>query len=106
MTRVRGDTPMIRSVVTLTLMLGLAVAAPAHGADRVKVGFIATFSGPLGQVGQHMYDGFALGLEHSSGKLGGLPTEVIKEDDQLKPDVGLQVCLLYTSDAADERSSV
>jgi branched-chain amino acid transport system substrate-binding protein len=38
-----------------------------------------------------MYDGFLLGVEHAGGKLGGLATEVLKEDDQLKPDVGLQV---------------
>src|SRR5207253_1588042 len=34
---------------------------------------------------------FLLGVEHAGGKLGGLPTDVVKEDDQLKPDVGLQV---------------
>jgi branched-chain amino acid transport system substrate-binding protein len=76
----------------LPLLCALALtASPAAAADRVKVGFIATFSGPIGLIGQHMYDGFLLGVEHAGGKLGGLATEVIKEDDQLKPDVGLQV---------------
>jgi len=80
------------------LLLALAVAgalavgvAPASAAERVRVGFIATFSGPIGLIGQHMYDGFMLGVDHAGGKLGGLPTEVLKEDDQLKPDVGVQV---------------
>jgi branched-chain amino acid transport system substrate-binding protein len=77
--------------IAVVLVLIAALTTPVGAADRVKVGFIATFSGPLGQVGQHMYDGFLLGLEHAGGKLGGLPTEVVKEDDQLKPDVGLQV---------------
>jgi branched-chain amino acid transport system substrate-binding protein len=80
-------------MMTRILLLALAVtlmATPTSAADRVKVGFIATFSGPIGLIGQHMYDGFMLGVEHAGGKLGGLPTEVIKEDDQLKPDVGLQ----------------
>jgi branched-chain amino acid transport system substrate-binding protein len=66
-----------------------ALAGPA-GAQSVKIGFIATFSGPAGTLGQHLYDGFMLGIDHEGGKLGGLTPEVIKEDDQLKPDVGLQ----------------
>lgn len=81
---------MIHRIVTVTLTLALA-AAPAAAADKVKVGFIATFSGPVGLLGQHSFDGFVLGVEHVGGKLGGLPTEIVKDDDQLKPDVGLQV---------------
>ena len=71
------------------LMASSAGGAPA-GAQTVKIGFIATFSGPAGALGKHLYDGFMLGVAHAGGKLGGLTTEVIKEDDQLKPDVGLQ----------------
>ena len=72
------------------LALGVALWAAPAAAQSVKVGFIATFSGPGGVTGTHLYDGFMLGIEHSGGKLGGLAAEVIKEDDQLKPDVGLQ----------------
>jgi branched-chain amino acid transport system substrate-binding protein len=67
----------------------LLLASPA-GAQTVKIGFIATLSGPAGALGQHLYDGFMLGIDNAGGKLGGLTPEVIKEDDQLKPDVGLQ----------------
>jgi len=80
---------MVRRVAVVTAALVL-LAAPAGAAERVKVGFIATFTGPLGVAGQHMIDSFMLGVDHVGGKLGGLATEVIKEDDQLKPDVGLQ----------------
>ena len=76
------------------LILAWALAllgSPATAAESVKIGFIATFSGPAGLLGQHAYDGFMLGVEHAGGKLGGLATEIVKEDDQLKPDVGLQV---------------
>jgi branched-chain amino acid transport system substrate-binding protein len=77
-------------------ILGLGLAAllavqPAAAQDKLKVGFIATFSGPGGVLGQHLYDGFMLGIDHSGGKLGGIDVEVIKEDDRLAPDVGLQV---------------
>ena len=57
---------MGRSISTLAGALAFAltaVADPAAAADKVKVGFIATFSGPLGLVGQHMYDGFLLGVD-------------------------------------------
>jgi branched-chain amino acid transport system substrate-binding protein len=80
---------MRRTLLLAACVLAVAVS-PVAAAEKVKVGFIATFSGPLGLVGQHMIDAFTLGIEHAGGKLGGLPVEVVKEDDQLKPDVGLQ----------------
>ena len=58
---------------------------------QIKIGFIATFSGPGGALGQDLYDAFMLGIEHAGGKLGGQTVEVIKEDDQLKPEVGVQI---------------
>jgi len=65
------------------------LAAPALAAD-IKIGFLATMSGSIGAMGQDQYDGFMLGLEEMGGKLGGKTIEVIKEDDQVKPDVGVQ----------------
>ena len=58
---------------------------------QIKIGFMATMTGPAASLGQDQYDGFMLGIEHSGGKLGGLTPEVIQEDDRLAPDVGLQV---------------
>jgi branched-chain amino acid transport system substrate-binding protein len=81
---------MIKRLLILASAVCL-VATPAVAADKVKVGYITTLSGPAGVIGQHGLDGFLLGVEHAGGKLGGLPTEVLKEDDQLKPDVGLQI---------------
>ena len=37
-----------------------------------------------------MNNWFELGLDHLGRKLGGLPVEVIYEDDQTKPEVGVQ----------------
>lgn len=81
---------MIRGMLLAALAVAV-LAAPAAAADKLKVGFIATFSGPIAVTGQHAWDGFMLGVEHRGGRLGGLTTEVVKEDDQLKPDVGVQV---------------
>src|SRR5712675_38848 len=70
------------------LALGLAPAAAQQ--KTVKIGFISTFSGPVAAIGNDMRNSFELGLDHHGRKLGGLPTEVIYEDDQIKPEVGLQ----------------
>jgi branched-chain amino acid transport system substrate-binding protein len=69
---------------------GLLFVAGAQAAEAVKVGFLATFSGPGAVLGQEIYDGFMLAVEERGGKLGGVPVEVIKVDDELKPDVGVQ----------------
>ena len=71
---------------------GLALlAGPATAQDKtIKIGFISTFSGPAGAIGTDMQNAFELGLDHLGRKLGGLPIEVIYEDDQQKPEVGVQ----------------
>src|SRR5205814_602791 len=47
-------------------------------------------TGPLATLGQDQYDGFMLAVEQRGGKLGGVPVQVLKQDDQFKPDVALQ----------------
>ena len=56
----------------------------------LKIGYLGTFSGPLAPVTNDMYDAFMLVVNKNGGKLGGVPVSIIKEDDQFKPDVGLQ----------------
>jgi branched-chain amino acid transport system substrate-binding protein len=72
-------------------VLASALAGSPVLAEPVKIGFIATMSGPGGALGRDMLDGFRLGIEHAGGKLGGQDVEVITDDDQLKPEVGLQI---------------
>jgi len=76
--------------LAISLVLGLAVAASASAADKVKVGFISTLSGPNASVGTDIRDGFNLAVKLAGGKLGGLPAEVIVADDQLNPDTAKQ----------------
>src|ERR1700723_4297774 len=68
----------------------LALASPAMAADSIKIGFVSTFSGPTAVIGNDMRNSFELALDHMGRKMGGLPVEVIYEDDQQKPDVGKQ----------------
>ncbi|MEO8855461.1 MAG: ABC transporter substrate-binding protein [Burkholderiaceae bacterium] len=72
--------------------VGLAVCSlVAQAQDTVRIGFLGTLSGPAGALGQDQYDAFMLGVDELGGKMGGAKVEVFKEDDQLKPDVGVQM---------------
>ncbi len=76
---------------SIALAAALAFAtAPALAQGSVKIGFIDTFSGPTAVIGNDMRNSFELALHHLGRKMGGLPVEVIYEDDQQKPEVGKQ----------------
>ena len=69
----------------------LLAAGPAVAQQKsIKIGFVSTFSGPVAVIGEDMRNSFELALDHMGRKIGGLPVEVIYEDDAFKPDVGLQ----------------
>jgi branched-chain amino acid transport system substrate-binding protein len=82
---------MLRIVFGGLLSALLAFALPAAAQQKVKIGFISTFSGPGGIIGEHMRNSVELALDHLGRKVGGLDVEVIYGDDQQKPDVGKQV---------------
>jgi branched-chain amino acid transport system substrate-binding protein len=71
----------------------LTALLPSGGqaADRIKVGFISTLSGPSAALGVDIRDGFQLAVKMAGGRIGGLPAEVLVGDDQFKPEVGRQL---------------
>ena len=73
------------------VVLMLATGPTAWAADKVKVGFVSTLSGPSSALGVDIRDGFQLAVKLNGGKLGGLPAEVLVSDDQFKPDVAKQL---------------
>ena len=74
----------------LAMLVCMGAAAGAVAADKVKVGMLTTLSGPGAALGNEIRDGFNLALQHTGGKLGGLPAEVVVADDQQKADAGRQ----------------
>ena len=76
---------------SVVMAAGLAAMGLSAQAQSVKIGFMGTLSGPAGALGQDQYDAFMLGIEHLGGKLGGATVQVVKEDDQLKADLGVQL---------------
>ena len=71
-------------------LLAFAITPALPQQKSIKIGFISTFSGPPAAIGNDMRNSFELGLDHLGRKLGGLPVEVLYEDDQTKPEVGVQ----------------
>jgi branched-chain amino acid transport system substrate-binding protein len=81
----------MRRILLASTALAMLAAVPAPAQQRsVKIGFISTFSGPTAVIGNDMRNSFELALDHLGRKIGGLPVEVIYEDDQTKPEVGVQ----------------
>jgi branched-chain amino acid transport system substrate-binding protein len=77
------------------LLMGTAAllalgSAPAVAQQSVKIGFVSTFSGPTAVIGNDMRNSFDIALDHLGRKMAGKPVEVIYEDDQQKPEVGVQ----------------
>ena len=62
---------------------------PGQAQEKLKIGVIATLSGPPAVLGQQLRNGFNLAVKTLGGKLGGREAEVIVVDDELKPDVAV-----------------
>src|SRR5262245_35617989 len=85
---------MGRPVAILTFVATLAMTAalgagPAAAQDKLKIGLIATLSGPPAVLGQQLRNGFQLAVKTLGGKLGGREVELLVQDDELKPDVAV-----------------
>ena len=79
------------AILAAALAAAPLVAAPAAAqAKKIKIGFVTTLSGPNAAYGQDMRNAFELALDHMGRRMGGIPVDVIYEDDEQKPEVGKQ----------------
>jgi len=81
---------MKRILLAGCAIVALSVAPATAQQKTIKIGFISTFSGPVAAIGNDMRNSFELALDHHGRKVGGLPVEVIYEDDGFKPEIGKQ----------------
>jgi branched-chain amino acid transport system substrate-binding protein len=81
---------MKKTLLAAGAILALAAGPAAAQEKSIKIGFVSTFSGPTAVIGNDMRNSFELALDHLGRKMGGLPVEVIYEDDGQKPDIGKQ----------------
>lgn len=82
--------------LTRRSMLAASAAMPVAGlgapalaqSGPIRIGMITTLSGPGAALGNDIRDGFNLVVKNASGRLGGLPVEVMIADDGLRPENG------------------
>lgn len=76
----------------LAVLLAAAAASPARAqeADKFRIGVVMPFGGTYGIIGQSMRRAIEIALEERGGKVLGKPVEVTWEDDESKPQVGVQ----------------
>ena len=79
----------IRWLAAPAMLATGALSAASAQAQELKIGIITVLSGPQAVLGGQLRDGFNLGVKHAGGKLGGLATSVVVQDDELKPDVAV-----------------
>src|ERR1700748_2532338 len=72
--------------VVAAAALALTLTA-AQAQEKLKIGIIATLSGPPAVLGQQLRNGFNLAVKDLNRKLRGRDREVIVADDELKPDL-------------------
>src|SRR5437868_4145370 len=78
-------------LVAGAVVAAFALAGPAGAQQKVKIGFISTFSGPQGVMGTFMKESVELALDHLGHKMDGREVEMVYGDDQFKPEVGVQL---------------
>jgi len=77
--------------MAIAAVAALAACGSALAQTPVKIGMITTLSGPGGYLGEDVRDAFLLAMAEEGGKLGGVPVQLVVEDDKLKPADGKQI---------------
>lgn len=72
-------------------MIALLLTGPALALEPVKIGMITTLSTKAGYLGEDIRDGFQLAIDQEGGKLGGVPVELLVDDDGRKPEKARQI---------------
>lgn len=85
----------MKKAIALLFIFGFLGVATSSLAEPVKIGMITTLSTKAGYLGEDIRDGFQLALDQEGGKLGGVPVELLVEDDSRKPGKGKQIADRY-----------
>lgn len=81
---------MKRLLIGLIMIVAI-LAGPAQAMEPVKIGIITTLSTNAGYLGEEIRDGFQLAIDQEEGKLGGIPVELLVDDDGRKPEKAKQI---------------
>lgn len=78
-----------RVLATLACVFA-AVAASAQPQEKIKLGFMAAMSGPLGALGAEQKRGLDIALAQLNNRLGGIPVELVTGDSKANPGAAVQ----------------
>lgn len=79
--------PIIKG--TLALLIAIGATTTFAKAEEFKVGILLPFSGVYAGLGEHIENGFKLGLEHFGGELGDHQMTTVRADTEADPATGL-----------------
>lgn len=85
----------MRNVYAVLIAACILLSGVAASAEPVKIGMITTLSTKAGYLGEDIRDGFELAIEQEGGKLGGIPVDLLVDDDQRKPEKARQIADRY-----------
>ena len=69
-----------RTFLSAAMLVGAGALIPAHAQDALRIGLIATYSGPYADYGRQFDAGVALYLKEHGGKIAGRKVEIVKKD--------------------------
>ena len=69
----------------------LSLISSSLKAEKLKIGFMTTLSGPASSIGAQMKNAVNLAVDKLNGKIDSYDVEVIFVDDQRKPDLAKQL---------------
>jgi len=89
------------------IVLSAHMAAPAMAADPLKIGVLMPTSGVFAVLGQYQLKGMQFAIEEAGGSVAGRKIELLHEDSEGKPDVGLSKARkLVLSDKVDVMAGI
>ncbi len=81
----------MKKLLVLLAVFGMFVPNVLLTAEPVKIGMVTTLSTKAGYLGEEVRDGFKLAIAQEEGKLGGVPVELLVEDDGRDPGKAKQI---------------
>ena len=81
----------MKKLLVLLVVFGMFVPKALLAAEPVKIGMVTTLSTKAGYLGEDVRDGFKLAIAQEEGMLGGVPVELLVEDDGRDPGKAKQI---------------
>ncbi len=81
----------MKKLLVLLAVFGMFVPNVLLAAEPVKIGMVTTLSTKAGYLGEDVRDGFKLAIAQEEGMLGGVPVELLVEDDGRDPGKAKQI---------------